>query len=85
MHSLNMVNRVYQNVDTLFIIIAFMRIAKQIIRKKVAKFPHSVGFVIPKFWADLHSIQPGDPIDVEVQLNRLIITIPDAPNKECQP
>lgn len=61
-----------------------MRIEKQIIRKKVAKFPHSVGFVIPKFWADLHQIQAGDSINVEVQLNRLILTIPDNPSEEVQ-
>ncbi len=54
-----------------------MRIEKQILRRKIAKFPHSTVIVVPKFWADLHSIQPGDPIDIEVQLNRLIISIPD--------
>lgn len=61
-----------------------MRIERQVIHKKVARFPHSIGFVIPKFWADLHSIQPGDPVDVEIQLNRLIITIPNKPNTEDQ-
>jgi hypothetical protein len=59
-----------------------MRIEKQIIRKKTARFPHSIGFVIPMFWAELHDMRPGDPIDVEVQLNRLILTIPDTPKEE---
>ena len=58
-----------------------MRIEKQIIRKKTAKFPHSIGVVIPKFWTDLHQMKAGDPIDVEVQLNRLIITIPHDPKE----
>lgn len=61
-----------------------MKIKRQMIRKKAARFPHSIGLVIPKFWADLHEIQPGDPLNVEVQLNRLIITIPDTPGKEVK-
>jgi hypothetical protein len=61
-----------------------MRIAKQIIRKKTAKFPHSIGFVIPKFWCELHEMKAGDPVDVEVQLNRLIITIPDTLSTEAR-
>ena len=54
-----------------------MRAEKQVIRKRVTRLPHSTGIIIPKFWVDLHNIQPGDMVDVEVQLNRLIITIPD--------
>jgi antitoxin component of MazEF toxin-antitoxin module len=61
-----------------------MRIEKQLIHKKLATFPHSVGLVLPKFWCDLHELRSGDAIDVEVQLNRLIITIPDSPEKESQ-
>ena len=54
-----------------------MTISKQVIRKKTAKFPHSIGFVILKLWCKLHEMQSGESIDVEVQLNGLIITIPD--------
>jgi antitoxin component of MazEF toxin-antitoxin module len=52
------------------------KLEKQILSRKIIKMPHSVALVIPKFWADLHGIETGDKIEVEVQLNRLIISIP---------
>jgi antitoxin component of MazEF toxin-antitoxin module len=50
---------------------------KQVLIRRVVRMPHSIALVIPKFWVDLHSIEPRDRVAVEVQLNRLIITIPD--------
>ena len=50
---------------------------KQILIRRVVRMPHSIALVIPKFWCDLHSIEPRDMVEVEVQLNRLIISIPD--------
>lgn len=50
---------------------------KQVLIRRVVRMPHSIALVIPKFWVDLHSIEPRDTLEIEVQLNRLVISIPD--------
>jgi antitoxin component of MazEF toxin-antitoxin module len=50
---------------------------KQVLIRRVVRMPHSIALVIPKFWCDLHSIEPRDTLEIEVQLNRLVISIPD--------
>jgi len=44
---------------------------------KVYWFSSSLGFTVPKQWAFLHDIKPGDALDVEVLQDRLIISIPE--------
>jgi len=50
---------------------------RQILKRKVYWFSSSLGFTIPKQWAFLHDIKPGDALDVEVLQDRLIISIPE--------
>jgi len=50
---------------------------KQISKRKIYWFGRSFGVTIPKTWATLHDISPGDVFDVEIQQDRLIITIPE--------